>query len=132
MNVYQPSDIATRIHVGEQCYVTFHYVSRSRFIWSKYFTRYTQWDQEKCPLNGVVHLIESPLKEVLLYFETMDLHVFRRGYYRVILNFVHITFFVVVFYVGCDSDSGGRIIFFCGGKYDKNYMYLLETFSGVL
>ncbi len=33
--LYQPSDVTTRIHVGEQRHTTFHYDTGSRFIWSK-------------------------------------------------------------------------------------------------
>ncbi len=36
-----------------------------------YSTHYTQWDQEKCPLNENVRLIKCPLQEVILYFQNL-------------------------------------------------------------
>ncbi len=35
-------------------------------------THYTQWDQEKCPLNGGVHITVCPLQLVLVYYNVLE------------------------------------------------------------
>ncbi len=42
-----------------------------------YLAHYTQWDQEKCSLNGGVHVMEYLLQKVLLYIRDYSMKIFK-------------------------------------------------------